>query len=304
MLGCCGAPANWAGQEALFQATLNKIEDNWKSLGSPPIVTACPTCFSMFKKHLPHLPVEHLVTLFDRSGLPKQQGIPILPQQLAIHDSCTTRHDTALQNSVRNILSKLGHSIEELPQSRRQTTCCGYGGLMIYANKEVAHEVIKRRIQESDTDYLTYCVMCRDNFASQGKRTYHIFDLIFGRNEECLAEREAPGYSERQSNRVRLKTLLLRDVWGESVSEIKTKIQLTISEAVKQVMEERRILIDDVIAVIDYAEKTGNKLQNSDTDHFIAYFKPVNVTYWVEYSPENEKFTVHNAYCHRLEITG
>lgn len=304
MLGCCGAPANWAGQKVLFKETIGKIEGNWRALGRPKVVTACPTCFSMFKNHLPELPVENLVTLFDQIAIPTNRRAAVSPKTLAIHDSCTTRHEVELQNSVRNILEKLGHTIEELPYSRDYTTCCGYGGLMIYANKEVAHKVINRRITESDTDYLAYCVMCRDNFASQGKRVYHLLDLIFGIDHEQLASREAPGYSERQTNRARLKTSLLQEFWGETVLESRSNIQVVISQNVKAVMEERMILVNDVTTVISYAESTGNKLQNKENSHYIAYFKPVNVTYWVEYSPQEEKFVVHNAYCHRLEITG
>ncbi|HBC92998.1 MAG TPA: amine oxidase, partial [Pelotomaculum sp.] len=161
--------ANWAGQEELFQETIRKIESNWRELGSPKVITACPTCFAMLKKNT-EIPVETLYTVFDRIGLPEDAGKGITPQKLAIHDSCTTRHDDQLQDSVRQVLKKLGHELEELPLNRDNTTCCGYGGLMIYANREVAHKVMAKRVKESATDYVAYCAMCRDNFASQEKR--------------------------------------------------------------------------------------------------------------------------------------
>ncbi|VBB08786.1 alpha-helical ferredoxin [Lucifera butyrica] len=301
MLGCCGAPANWAGQEELFQETLQNIESRWRELGSPKVITACPTCFSMFEHNLPAMPVEMLWTLLERTGLPDSAAAAVSPRKVAIHDSCTTRHETGLHNSVRQIVSKLGWEIEELPRNRDNTVCCGYGGLMIYANREVARKVINRRIKESGTDYLTYCAMCRDNFASQGKRVYHLLDLILGTDGEQLAEREPPGYSERQENRARLKRSLLRDVWGEDV-EAESDSKITIPENVRRVMEERMILTEDVAGVIRYAEDTGNKMKNTGNGHFIAYLQPAGVTYWVEYSPQEDGFLVHNAYCHRLEI--
>jgi len=58
MLGCCGAPANWAGQEDLYKETVQKIEQDWRSLGSPRVITACPSCFSMFKRNLPDMSVK------------------------------------------------------------------------------------------------------------------------------------------------------------------------------------------------------------------------------------------------------
>ena len=303
MLGCCGAPASWAGQEGLYQETVRNIELNWRSLGSPRIITACPTCYSLFKRNLSNAPVENLWTLFDQIGLPDCVGSADVPKTLAIHDSCTTRQETQMQNSVRNIVCKLGHQIEELPLNRDNTLCCGYGGLMLYANREVAHKVINRRIKESDSDYLAYCVMCRDNFASQGKRVYYLLDLVFGSDKDSLAEQAGPGYSQRQENRARLKTSLLREVWGETVEESQVDVKVIIPESVSRVMEDRMILVDDVAKVIAYAESTGNRLKNTESGYYIAYFQPASVTYWVEYLPKDDGFIVRNAYCHRLNIT-
>jgi glutamate synthase (NADPH/NADH) small chain len=304
MLGCCGAPASWAGQEGLFEETMQSLENNWRVLGSPRIIAGCPTCYSLFNQHLPDRPAESLWTLLERIGLPEPARLQDTPQTLAIHDSCTTRYDTALQGSVRTLLDRLGYSWEELPFSREQTNCCGYGGLMLYANKEVAHKVIDRRIKESELDYLAYCAMCRDNFAGQGKRTYHLLDLILGNSQEDLAAQTGPGYSERQDNRAKLKQTLLREVWGEKVEATPAMVKVIIPQAVLAVMEERRILVEDVTRVIEHAEGTGSKLQHGGNGHYIAYFQPASVTYWVEYSPQGDSFVVHNAYCHRLEITG
>ncbi|HWR09023.1 pyridine nucleotide-disulfide oxidoreductase/dicluster-binding protein [Sporomusa sp.] len=304
MLGCCGAPANWAGQENTYQDTLHAIGQNWRTLGSPKIITACPTCYSMFKHSFPDMDVESLWTVVDRIGLPEGTAVVSLPQKLAIHDSCTTRDEVELQNSVRSIIGKLGQQMEELPLNRDTTVCCGYGGLMIYANREVAHKVINRRIKESESDYLTYCVMCRDNFASQGKRVFHLLDLIFGRDLNHLAEQAGPGYSARQENRARLKTTLLREIWGERAMEAQAKFKVIIPDSVLHIMEERMILADDVARVIEHAETSGNKLKDPESGYYIAYFQPANVTYWVTYQPQDDGFVVHNAYCHRLIITG
>lgn len=305
LLGCCGAPASWAGQEAVFRETRNNLESNWRSLGSPKIITACPTCLSLFKNDSPDMPVENLWTLLERIGLPEgSTQLAKTPQKLAIHDSCTTRYDAEIQTSVRNLLGRLGYQIEELPLSRETTVCCGYGGLMLYANQEIAHKVIDRRINESELDYLAYCSMCRDNFASQGKHTYHLLDLILGGGQENLAAQAGPGYSKRQENRAKLKQTLVREVWGEEVAQPQAEVKVTIPADVLQLMEDRRILVDDVTNVIAHAESSGSKLKDARSGHYIAYFKPASVTYWVEYLPQADGFVVQNAYCHRIEIEG
>ena len=303
MLGCCGAPAEWAGQVELTSTTIQTIGQNLREAGNPKVITACPSCFRIFNRYLPDIQLEMIWTLFDKIGLPENSGSYITPHTLAVHDSCATRYETHLQNSVRNILVKLGHQIEELPRTREKTICCGYGGLMIYANREVAHKEINRRINETHTDYVAYCAMCRDNFASHGKRTFHMLDLVFGTDNKHLADKEGPGYSQRQENRTRLKRSLLREIWGETMDEPQNKIKLIIPDAVKRILEDRMILTDDIVQVVAHAEVTGNKLQNSENGHYIAYFKPANVTYWVEYLPQGSDFVVHNAYCHRINIT-
>ena len=221
-----------------------------------------------------------------------------------MHDACTTRHESAIQESVRNILRRLGFEIEELPLSRDKTECCGYGGLMFFANPDLAKSVIRRRVEESSLDYLAYCAMCRDYLAFSGKRTLHLLDLIFETPRDEAALRKGPVYSQRHENRVRLKNAMLREWWGETMAEAQgyQTLRLKISDEVQQRMEERLILVEDLQQVIDYSERTGSRLLNRNTGHFLAYYKPASVTYWVEYSIAGDEFIVYNAYSHRMEI--
>lgn len=302
ILGCCGVPADWAGQEELFKETLRGIKNRWENLGSPKVITGCPTCYSVFKREWPFMDVESIWTVLEKIGLPDQGKETMAPLTLAVHDTCTTRHETALQQSIRNILHTLGHKVEEMENSNEFTECCGYGGLMLFANKEIAHRMIQKRSQGSEHSFLTYCAMCRDNFVSQGKETYHLLDLLFPAKQQDVAIKKGPSYSERQENRARLKITLQKEVWGELVDQEECSVTLVISERVKQNLEEWMILDSDIAKVISHAEQTGNKFKNVENNSYIASYKPASVTYWVEYSPQEDGFVVHNAYSHRLEI--
>jgi hypothetical protein len=79
-------------------------------------------------------------------------------------------------------------------------------------------------------------------------------------------------------------------------------VKLIIPETVREKMEDRMILDEDVASVISYAERTGNKFKNTESKSYIAYYKPVEVTYWVEYLPQEDGFLICNTYSHRLEI--
>lgn len=176
---------------------------------------------------------------------------------------------------------------------------------MWLANRPLAEAAVRRRIGESPLDYVTYCAVCRDFFAARGKRTLHLLDLIYGSDPAADAERPAPGFSQRHENRARLKRKLLKEVWGEEMDGTQASyeaIPLRMTGEVQARLEERLILVEDIQRVIEHAERTGRKLLNPETGRFLAYFKPTAVTYWVEYSPEGDAFTVHNAYSHRMEI--
>jgi hypothetical protein len=223
---------------------------------------------------------------------------------LAIHDPCTSRHEAGIQESVRNILRTLGQEVHELPLSRDKTECCGFGGLMYFANRELANKVIERRIHETPMDLLAYCAVCCDHFRSRGKPTVHLLDLVFGPSPARVAAIRCPDYSQRRENRVRLKNALLRELWSENVVDHKDElpIVLHISDGVRELMAQRMILVEDVEHVIRWAESAGNKLLQKKTGHFLAHYRPGTVTYWVEYSIDGGVCTVYNAYSHRMEI--
>jgi 2,4-dienoyl-CoA reductase-like NADH-dependent reductase (Old Yellow Enzyme family) len=174
------------------------------------------------------------------------------------------------------------------------------------ANPDLVKDIIQRRIDERSDDYITYCAMCRDLFAGRGKRIIHILDLIYGEDIERLINQKGPSYSQRHENRARLKRQLLKQFQGgkEEYLEKHEKIKLKISPEVSECLENRLILVEDIQKVIEAAEDKGEKFLDQDTGHILAYFRPNNVTYWVEYSIEEEEFLIHKAYSHRMEIEG
>ena len=176
---------------------------------------------------------------------------------------------------------------------------------MWLANRPLAEAAVRRRIGESQADYVTYCAVCRDFFAARGKRTLHLLDLIYGPDPAARAARPGPGFSQRHENRAHLKRRLLREIWGEEMSgqlASHESIRLVIADEVRDRLDDRLILVDDIQRVIEHAERTGRRLLNPETGHLLAHFKPTAVTYWVEYAPEGETFRIHNAYSHRMEI--
>lgn len=305
ILGCCGAPALWAGDQALFSETLHEFETQWSSLGASRLVIACSTCYGVFKEHLPKIPVTSLWEVMEGTLTP-DINTRIKTAALAIHDPCTTRDEAGIRQAVRRILKHLGVETLELDLSGELTECCGYGGLMQAANPDLALKVTIRRSERSPLDYLAYCAVCRDNLAKTGKRAFYIMDLIFpDESWSDPAARPRPGWSERRENRTRLKERLMCRLWNEKISPDNShkSIRIIMSPEITNLLEKRRILMEDIQQTIIHAETTGKKLVHHRSGRFKAAYTPRNVTFWVEYSPVSDGFQIHNAYSHRMEVS-
>lgn len=302
MLSCCGAPALWGGREEQLCEVLEAWQEDWHRLGAPQVIMACPSCQDVFKRYLPEVEQAFLWDVLQeaRSDQKAQNAGPY-----AMHDPCAVRHDPDAQSAVRKLLAEAGVELEELRLGRELTECCGYGGLMYNANPQLAQETVRRRGEQSQLDYITYCAVCRDRLAATGKRAMHALDLFFPLGDtNDPAARPGPGWSQRRENRARLKANLLRDLWNEEAVQMEAhrELKLTMAPQVEELLEQRRILIEDLQKVIFHAEQSEGKLTHPETGHFLASFRPYKAVFWVEYSPAAEGFEVHNAYSHRMEV--
>ena len=304
MLHCCGAPAEWSGRHAMFEESMAVLKEKWESLGSPRIIAACPTCLKTLRQGLPDAEIVSHWSILRAIGLPS--GVASKDCTLAVNDPCAARHDTILREDVRILLDQLHVDMTEPEYNGELAQCCGYGGLLSEANPELGKAVAEVRAKGADEDFVTYCIMCRDMIAKTGKRAMHLYDLLYPRQDDPGA-RPSPGYSARRENRVHLRERLLRDVWRQDeshVTEPYEDIEFDVTDHAARIMEERRILKSDIQKVLFQLNQSGKRLVNSETGHFLASFRPVVVTYWVEYEPTDGGYLVHNAWCHRMKIKG
>ena len=266
------------------------------------MILACPTCETVFAARLPQFDTVSLWEVLVDVGLPHGAAGSGAGRRVAVHDACTARYQTAVQRAVRNLVERCGYQIEELPMSRERTECCGFGGLMLYANPEMGDVVAARRVGEADADFVAYCAMCRDRFAGRGKRTLHVLDLLFGEDYEARALRRGPALTQRSEQRVLLKQRLLTDVWHERLSEGGAwRDVLILAPEIEDLLEQRFIRPEEVHSVIAHGESTGRRFIEPSTGRLLAPHTIGAVTYWVEYERANDRFVVRSAYAHRME---
>lgn len=297
-LDCCAAPAHWAGRTNEFTTILAELTSMWQGMGRPRILMACSTCLKMFREHLPDLPVVSVWQVLDRQGL----NLGPVRAPLALTDPCTARHDPATQEAVRALLEAIGQPLAPLAMAGELTECCGFGGLMDSANPTLARQVALARVGQSPADFLTYCAMCREQLAKTGKPVLHLLDLLFTDASQAATEPPA-GISARRYNRRRLVTLLAPDQSpGLAPPSASAGPELIISPAVAAILEQRRILDEDLRRVLALAEAEGRWLEHGEDDYRLAQAKLGEVTFWLEYRLEGEARLILNAWSHRMTI--
>jgi len=299
-LDCCAAPAHWSGRAEEFAQLVRKLESVWADMGRPKVTTACSTCLKMFREHLPQLNAVSVWSVLAAQSVAASAAHP----PLALSDPCPSRHDEGTRKDVRALLENMGQPLADLPMSGELTECCGFGGLMDNANPALARKVAAARVAQSDADFLTYCAMCRDQLAKTGKPVLHILDLLFPDLAHPATEPPA-GISVRRVNRRMLKAALLeRHGRGHLPRQPWEDVRLAISEPVAALLEERRILEDDLRQIIHRATQQGGCFTHGADGRKIASAELGEVTFWAEYREGDEGFVVLRAWSHRMRIKG
>ena len=295
-LGCCGAPAYWAGDEARLRANAEKIRKHWSDLGKPAMVFACATCERVFSLFLPEIKGISLYELLaDAEGI-----LPVRPfTEAAVFDPCAARDDRGMQSGVRRLAARAGVILEELREPNR---CCGYGGHMRIANPALYDEITRNRAEASPKPYIVYCANCREVFASEGKECAHILDMVFGLDTDL----RVPSLQEKRDNSLKTKQELMKRHWNMDFKRDAQEwdvLTLTISQTLQESLDKKLLSADDLKEAIWLAERSGDAFYDAgDGTRVCSMVKPV-ITYWVQYrETAPNAYEIFNAYCHRMRI--
>jgi hypothetical protein len=294
-LGCCGAPAYWAGRDDLLNDNLTVIRDGWESLGKPKFVTACASCARMFAELLPEVETVSLYELLAGAETLAPQAVFA---NAAIFDPCSAREDELMRDAVRAIASRAGIYWEELPEKGR---CCGNGGHMRLANPALYEEMTRNRAELSDKPYIVYCANCRDVFSSRGKACAHILDAAFG-----LESLPIPCISEKRKNSVEVKSQIMERIEGKTLAPQSNpwdSIELVIEPELANRIDRKLISTDDIREAIFQSEHGGARFFDSGNGEYqCSLVKPV-LTYWVRYKPLGRNaYEVLGAFYHRMRF--
>jgi hypothetical protein len=296
ILGCCGAPAYWAGDEPRLRANIEKTRQDWSAMGKPTLVFACATCESIFNLYLPEIP---RVSLYELLAAADDISPIQFFREAAVFDPCAARDNNGMQSGVRKLAVKAGVALEELDDPNR---CCGHGGHMRIANPQLYDEITKHRAEASDKPYIVYCANCKEVFGSRDKECLHILDMVFDLN----AQRRLPSLQEKRDNSLATKKELIKKISGSDFqpeSHDWDSLTLKIGNELHKNMDKKLISASDIKEAIWLAEASGDKFYDEkDKMCMCSMIKPV-ITYWVQYKEIAPKtYEIFSAYYHRMRF--
>jgi Fe-S oxidoreductase len=298
MLGCCGAPAYWAGDEARLRDDLERTKKAWEELGRPTLVFACATCAGLFSSMLPEIPRVSLYELLATSG----GATPAAPfARAAVFDPCSARDDTGMEAAVRELAAKAGVTLEELAERNR---CCGYGGHIRVANPRLYDEITQHRAEAGAQPYVVYCANCREVFASRGKECAHVLDLALGREPDP----RVPTLQQKRDNSLRVKRELMKQMQDRDFEPEEhpwDPVNLIIGDELQATLDDRLIAAADLKEAIWQAETSGDKFHDEGDGMSLACLVRPVITYWVQYREiAPDTYEVVSAYYHRMRFQG
>lgn len=208
VLDCCCRPSHDLGNTVLVEKSLQRMQERLHVQGVRQIITACPSCYSLFQVCAPKLSIRMAWEVLPGMRLAHEKAPK---HKLRLHDSCALRFFPGVQTGIRNYLAESGLVCEEFPDNFARTLCCGEGGAVGFGNRDMALAWGRvRKDQAGDDLVLTYCAGCTDYLRLAGIKTVHLVDFLI-HPEKALAGNTSQVKSPwTYWNRLRLKFRFIR----------------------------------------------------------------------------------------------
>ncbi|MFX0177759.1 MAG: (Fe-S)-binding protein [Candidatus Hodarchaeota archaeon] len=187
---CCGSPVYMTGQaEKALKIAENNI-NTFKDAGIQKIITSCAGCYRMLKETYPnkfslkhefevlHLPEFLLNKLENNEFVFKNE----LNLKVTYHDPCHLGRHMGVYEPPRELLKKIpGIKLVEMVRNRYNAWCCGSGGGVRSAFKNLSEFAADERIREAKETHaeaiVSACPFCANQFKANVNNSLQVFDI-------------------------------------------------------------------------------------------------------------------------------
>jgi Fe-S oxidoreductase len=171
---CCGESIRKTGDEDLFKRLARENIKTFIDHGVQKILVSSPHCYHTFKNEYPEFRVNFEVVhiaqyVFELIQAGRIELKREYRKKIAFHDPCYLGRHNDIYDEPREALKKIpGVELKELPESRRDSLCCGGGGGRIWMETPKGERFSDLRIEQTlqiGAEVLaTSCPYCIANF--------------------------------------------------------------------------------------------------------------------------------------------
>jgi Fe-S oxidoreductase len=171
---CCGESIRKTGDEDVFKRLAKENIKTFIDHGVKKILVSSPHCYHTFKNEYPEFMVsfevvhisQYILELIDEGRLhfSKEYG-----KKVTYHDPCYLGRHNGIYDEPRGILKKIpGLELNEIPESRVDSLCCGMGGGRIWMETPKGERFSDLRVEQAigvgAEELVTFCPYCITNF--------------------------------------------------------------------------------------------------------------------------------------------
>lgn len=168
-LQCCGSPVKRAGYAADFESLKTKNLDIFARFSVRKIITNCPGCYHTLK-HDYGLEAYHVSQVLAQRLHPASATSLRDAGPITYHDPCHLGRWSGIYDEPRDLLTRSGWKIVELPDSREESLCCGAGGGVKSNFPELADAIARERLARVENGRLcTACPLCYAHFRANAR---------------------------------------------------------------------------------------------------------------------------------------
>jgi heterodisulfide reductase subunit D len=192
---CCGYPLFGAGmQEDVAKLARHNVAQA-QSLGSPHLVTTCPSCYHTWQHLYPNytggsanwgFDVIHASEFLDQLIQEGRIKLTELPWVVTYHDPCDLGRKSGVYEPPRKIIRSVpGLELREMANSREDALCCGGGGDVAMGEPDAVEHMAERRLAQAvgtgATAIISSCQQCKRTLLQAARKTrtrIRILDVV------------------------------------------------------------------------------------------------------------------------------
>ncbi len=184
---CCGESIRKTGNEQLFRRLARENIKAFIENGVTKILVSSPHCYHTFKNEYAEFKVDfevvhtsqYIAELMNKGRLTPAKGYE---KRVAYHDPCYLGRHNNVYDAPREALKKIpGLELNELPEEREESLCCGMGGGRVWMETEKHERFSNLRIEQAvgvgAQELVTACPYCVTAFEDSRLVTSHANDI-------------------------------------------------------------------------------------------------------------------------------